>query len=102
MDNKFVIAAAIIFSGDLGLPSVSLTFAPSSGDGAEMCASVIILSDRVVEDVKVMLALVTTGESISIGNGVATIIITGTYNNAGHMTFDWFKSNMLLQWNLPV
>jgi hypothetical protein len=75
--SVFVVVTAIINSGDLGLPSLFLTFTPSSGNGAEKCASVIILSDKEAkEDVKVMLSLVTTGESISLGNSITTIAIT--------------------------
>lgn len=53
-----------------------MTFAPGSGDGALMCSSISVLSDNVTEfeeDFTVSLALVTAGDSLSIGNNATTV-----------------------------
>ena len=62
--------------GDFHSLSMSLLFAPGSGDGALMCSSISILADNVTEfeeDFIVELALVTAGESLSLGNNATAI-----------------------------
>ena len=61
---------------DFSLLSVSLTFAPGSGDNALMCSSVNVLSDSITEpeeDFTIALALMTTGDSLHLGNNVTTV-----------------------------
>ena len=68
--------SAIIKDGDLESLSASLTFAAGSSDGAEMCAHVTALSEQKVENeenITVTLDLVTSGDSLTVGNNVTNI-----------------------------
>ena len=56
----------------------SLTFSPGSGDGALVCSSIYIYPDNRIEqdeDFTVALALVTTVESLILGNNATVITI---------------------------
>lgn len=56
-----------------------LTFAPNSSDGAEMCASVTILFDNVMEDDELftlMLGQVTVADSLRLGNAITAVNLT--------------------------
>ena len=69
-------AVATIISGDYDLLSVVITFPKGSVDGAEVCASISVNSDNLVEykeDFRVILALVTSGSSLSLGNNASTV-----------------------------
>ena len=64
-------------AGDFGVLSASPTFAPGSGDSAQVCSSISILSDNVTEleeNFFVILTLVTNKKSLSLGNNITTVI----------------------------
>lgn len=55
-----------------------LTFPSGTADGAEMCAPVIVNSDNLVEheeNFSVVLALVTSGTSLSLGRNMSAITL---------------------------
>ena len=68
-----------ISDGDFTFTSVTLTFATGSADGAEMCASVAVVIDNLVEsdeDFTIELSLVTlAGTSLRLGNTEAAVTI---------------------------
>jgi hypothetical protein len=64
-------------SGDYDSIFMSLTYTSGSADGAEMCASINVHSDDLVEfeeEFGVMLTLVTSGPSLGNNKSAVTII----------------------------
>ena len=71
--------AATSASGDYDILSIQLIFPSGSEDNAEMCASVSVNSDNLVEfeeDFTIMLSLVTFGASLNLGNNASAVILT--------------------------
>lgn len=68
-------------SGDYQPVSAPITFQPGSANGAEMCTSVAVISDNLVEteeSFQVMLSLVTAGTSFTLGSNVSTVTLINT------------------------
>lgn len=64
--------------GDYDSVSKLITFVNGSTDGAEMCISIAVNSDSMVEfeeDFAVILYLVTSGASLSTGNSTSVVTI---------------------------
>lgn len=73
-----LVTIATSASGDYDLLSTQLTFPNGSEDGAEMCASVAVNSDNLVEfeeDFTIALSLVTFGTSLNIGNNLSAVTL---------------------------
>lgn len=65
--------------GDFIMISVTLTFAPNSSSGAEMCTSVTILFDNMMEENElftVSLSLETVTDSLRLGNDLTEVNLT--------------------------
>lgn len=79
--------AAAVSDSDYSALNTTLTFAPGSGDGEELCTSVSATSDDLVESEEyfiINLALVTqAGTSFSLGNMETAVVIT---DNEGLLT----------------
>lgn len=93
MINYYLLHAATSVSGDYDLLSTQLTFPSGSENSAEMCASVSVNSDNLVEfdeDFTITLSLVTFGASLHLGNSVSAVTLTdsdGTYVRHGLLLF---------------
>lgn len=77
--QHYNVVTATSGSGDYESFSLPVTFPLGSADGAEMCASVAVNSDNLVEfeeNFTVKLALVTAGASLGLGSNTSTITLT--------------------------
>lgn len=75
-------------SGDYEPLAEPVTFPAGSADGAEMCVSVSVNSDHLVEaeeNVTVRLALVTAGTGFALGNATSTIALIDS-DGMSHLT----------------
>lgn len=91
-----MIVTATIISGDYDLLLVTITFPSGSADGDEMCASVTVNSDNLVEfkeNFTVNLALVTSDASLSLGSNTSTITLIDSDGNAIVVLF--FPGNVM-------
>lgn len=73
-----ILHAATSSSGDYDPISVPVTFSNGSADGTETCVFITVNSDGKVESEEyftVMMALVTSGTSLSLGNKTSSVTL---------------------------